>query len=174
MRRKVVIALAVLIFVNAAPVCGQGRRVGTFRFEASRGGHVAKVVFRTRAFDTSRHRVEPGNFQNRIDGRVAYGAEGIPKVEIASMRYFFNGREVVVPRRLYSDCYDPNFDKWNFKMRFARDRRTVLVTMNGSDGAGVVLQKFSEHTRCCAYTTSWAATNCGQKIFCNTTSKPVS
>ena len=33
----------------------------------------------------------------------------------------------------------------------------------------VVLQKFSEHTRCCAYTTSWAATNCGQKIFCNTT-----
>ena len=29
----------------------------------------------------------------------------------------------------------------------------------------VVLQKFSEHTRCCANTTSWAATNCGQKNF---------
>jgi hypothetical protein len=68
------------------------------------------------------------------------------------LRLFFNGREVAVPRRLYSDCFDPSYGEGSLAVKFGDDPRTVFVFMHGSDGAGVydvvwVLRRDGRHSR---------------------------
>ena len=88
-----------------------------------------------------------------VDGHVALGAEGgTPAVEIESFRFILDGREVPVPRRLYSDCFNPSTDPRYLALRFGQDAGSVFVFMNGSDGAGVydvvwVLRKDGRHSR---------------------------
>jgi len=152
MRKSLTTVVALLFLAGASTVCAQDKRIGTFQFE-KKGSHTAKVLFQTRAFDRSNHQVEYGNFHNRVDGRVAYGAESVPSVEISSVKFFFDGRVIKVPRSLYSDCYNPNFDSRMFvKMRFSRDLQSVIISMSGSDGAGgyeVIwrLKKNGKHSR---------------------------
>jgi hypothetical protein len=152
MHKSLATVVALLFLANASTVCAQDKRIGTFQFER-KGSHTAKVVFKTRAFDRSKHKVEYGNFHNRVDGRVAYGAEGLPSVEISSLEFFFDGKRIRVPRRLYSDCYNPNFNSPMFvKMRFSHDLQSVSISMSGADGAGgyeVIwrLRKNGKHTR---------------------------
>jgi hypothetical protein len=149
---KSLAAVVTLFFAGASIVCAQDKRIGTFQFE-SKASHTAKVIFQTRAFDRSKHKVEYGNFHNRVDGRVAYGAESVPSVEISSVKFFFDGRAIKVPRSLYSDCYNPNFDSQKFvKMRFSRDLQSVIISMSGADGAGGYevtwrLRKNGKHSR---------------------------
>lgn len=141
-----------LFLTGASTLCAQDKRIGTFQFE-KKGSHTAEVIFQTRAFDRSKHKVEFGNFHNRVDGRVAYGAESFPSVEISSVEFFFDGRRIKVPRSLYSDCYNPNFDSPMFvKMRFSRDLQSVIISMSGADGAGSYeviwrLRKNGKHSR---------------------------
>ena len=152
MHKSLATVVGLLFLAGASTVCAQDKRIGTFQFE-KKGSHDAKVIFQTRAFDRSRHKVEYGNFHNRVDGRVAYGAESIPSVEISSVEFFFDGRRIKVPRRLYWDSYNPNFDSPMFvKMRFSRDLQSVIISMSGADGAGgyeVIwrLRKNGKHSR---------------------------
>src|SRR5205823_13269782 len=135
-------------------VLPQSKRIGVFRFQRRNKAHVARIIIRASPFDTSKHKKsydeKTGN--NLIDGRVAYGAEGTPEAEIASIRFYFDGTEIKCPKWLYADCYDPNFNDGLFKLRFSRDGRGILVTMGGSDGAGGygvvwILKKDGEHSR---------------------------
>ena len=72
-----------------------------------------------------------------VDGRPAIGTDGnIPGVEIESMRFYLDGREIKIPRRLYADCFDPKFGSDYVTLEFGRDFRGVVVRMSGSDGAG--------------------------------------
>jgi hypothetical protein len=87
-----------------------------------------------------------------IDGRVAYGAEVIPQAEIKSIRFYLDGKTIKVPKRLYSDCYDPNLRDNPLTLRFSDDFQSVFVSMWGSDGAGGynviwVLRKNGRHSR---------------------------
>lgn len=111
-------------------------KLGTFQFEKTEGGHTAKIIFQTKEFDPSKHRVEYGNFHNRVDGRIAYGAESVPTVEISSIRFLFDGKEIEVPQILYRDCYNPNFESPYVKVRFSQNYDGVIVSMSGADGAG--------------------------------------
>src|ERR1043165_5294682 len=131
-------------------------KLGTFQFEETEGSHTAKIIFQTKVFDLSKRRVEYGNFHNRVDGRIAYGAESVPTVKISSVRFLFDGKEIKVPRRLYRDCYNPNFESTYVKVRFSRNYDGLIVSMAGADGAGAyeVIWRFNQNGK-----HSWSTTD---------------
>jgi hypothetical protein len=143
-----------LVLIIAAGNFAQPGGMRTFRFEKKEGSHTARVVFRTRLFGRARHgsaRVVRG--QTMVDGRAAVGTDGnIPGVEIDSMRFYLDGEEIKIPKRLYADCFDPNFGEDYVSLKFGRDVRSVIVSMSGSDGAGAyqaiwTLRKSGRHHR---------------------------
>jgi len=116
----------------------QSNRIGTFKFEKRQGTHKSLVIFHTRAFQPSKHRVtKTRNYQTIVDGRLAHGTDGnVPDIDIGSIKLFLDGREVAIPRKQYSDCFEPNLDGSYLAIRFGRDFQSVIITMSGSDGAG--------------------------------------
>jgi len=136
-------------------------REGTAEFTVSKAAHSAKLIFTSRIFVPSAHRIVRTKNCVTIDGRKPIGTDcGVPGVEIASMRLFFDGEEIVIPKRLYSDCYEPpRFGEFkegsknnNVAIKFSDDLKAVFVFMAGSDGAGVydaiwILRKDGRHSR---------------------------
>ena len=144
------LVLLSLVTPNAA---GQFERIGTYTFHAAKGGIGVRVVITNAPFDPSKHKVgyDP-NIGNLVDGRLAYGAEAVPRTRIKSIGVHFDGRRVNIPRRFFADCYDPNLEPEYVKLRFARDLQTIFVTMLGADGAGAYivvwhLRRNGRHTR---------------------------
>ena len=127
-----------LILIISAGVFAQSNGIKTFQFEKKEGSHTARVVFRTRLFTRAKHRsagVVRG--QTMVDGRPAIGTDGnIPGAEIDSMRFYLDGKEIIIPRRLYADCFEPNFGDDYVSLKFGRGFQSVIVSMSGSDGAG--------------------------------------
>jgi hypothetical protein len=154
MRRHIVLAVLLTLILNSS---ARARDIEAFRFEVRKGTHRAALILKTKAFDPSKHRMRLKMFGElgltMVDGRVALGAEGgTPSVEIESFRFILDGKEVRVPRRLYSDCFNPGTDASRFVLKFGQDTQSVFVFMNGSDGAGVydvvwVLRKDGRHSR---------------------------
>jgi hypothetical protein len=150
-----------VVLILACAACAYAQRapagkVGAFRFEDKREGHASRLVFRTGAFEPSKHRITHGPEDVRrleVDGRLALGVdETTPRVEIKSVQFYFDGRRVAVPRRLYSDCFDPNFGAEYFAVKNGDDGASMLVFMAGSDAAGGyevvwVLRKDGRHSR---------------------------
>ena len=127
-----------LVLIISAGASAQSKRVETFQFEKRAGPHVARVVFRTRRFARAGHRsTRVVRGQTMVDGRPAIGTDGnIPGVEIVSMRFYLDGKEIKIPKRLYADCFDPKFGDDYVTLEFGGEFRGVVVTMSGSDGAG--------------------------------------
>lgn len=148
--------LAFLLLIPAAAYA-QSEKVGTFQFAEKKGRHAARLVFRTGAFARSRHKITYGKRSDlavlEVDGRAALGVDGdAPRVEIRSMDFYFDGKRVAVPRRLYSDLYEPNFGKGHFAAKLGDDGNSLLEFMAGSDAAGAykviwVLRKDGRHSR---------------------------
>lgn len=146
------VMLSLLIISTSA--VAQADKVGTFKFEKKTGSHVVRVVFHTRTFERSRHRITGDEtHQTSIDGRPAIGTDGnFPQVEIDSMRVYFDGQEVKVPSRLYADCFEPHLGKGDVKLKVGSDFQSVTIEMSGSDGAGGYemtwrLKKNGRHSR---------------------------
>ncbi len=77
-------------------------REGIAEFTETKRNHTARIIFETKLFDARKRSV--GRMGNciTIDGRIPLGTDrGMPKVEIASMRFFLDGREIPIPRSLY-------------------------------------------------------------------------
>jgi hypothetical protein len=154
MRRKIVLAVLLTLILNSS---ARARDIEAFRFEARSGTHTVTLLLKTKAFDPSRRRMKLKKvgelLVTTVDGRVALGAEGgTPSVEIESFRFILDGREVPVPRRLYSDCFNPGTSPGRLTLKFGQDAGSVFVFMQGSDGAGVydavwVLRKDGRHSR---------------------------
>src|SRR5260370_1013378 len=104
MKKLVVVIILLVGFANAF---AQSRRTGTFHFQTKKTGHSAKVIFRIKDFDSTKKVSYDPKIGNTVNGHRAYGAESTPEAEIASIKLFFDGRQIKIPRRLYSDCYDP-------------------------------------------------------------------
>ena len=143
-----------LVLLMSAGVPAQSKGVETFQFEKKAGPHTARVVFRTRRFARAGHRsAKVVRGQTVVGGRPAIGTDGnIPGVEIESMRFYLDGKEVRIPRRLYADCFDPHLGNDYVTLEFGRGFGGVVVTMSGSDGAGAYqavwrLRKDGRHSR---------------------------
>ena len=143
-----------LVLIISAGVFAQFTETRTYKFEEKEGSHTARVVFRTKVFARARHRsTKVVRGQTIVDGRPAIGTDGnIPAVEIDSMRYYLDGKEIRIPSRLYADCFEPHFGNDYVTLKFGRDLQSVIISMSGSDGAGgyqVIwrLRKNGQHRR---------------------------
>src|SRR6266850_7655411 len=88
----------------------RGTPTGTAEFNVREGAHTAKVIFTSKTFVPSAHKIVRTKDCLTIDGSKPIGTDcSVPSAEIASMRLFIDGREIVIPKRLYSDCYQPPF-----------------------------------------------------------------
>jgi hypothetical protein len=150
---KFVIVVVVLLS-SLTSTFAQSEQIAAYQFKRSKGKHTARIVIRNGRFDSSKHKVgyDQRTGKNLMDGRVAYGAEAIPRTQIKSIEFYFDGRRIKVPRWLYADCYNPNLESEYVNVGFSRDLQKVLVTMWGADGAGAygvvwVLSKNGEHSR---------------------------
>ena len=157
--------LILLIAILCGGICAQAqdKSIGTFSFETRRGTHVAKIVFRTKSFNRSEHRViQHPDRCVKIDGHEPLGTDcGMPTVELESMRLYFDGREIPITRRLYANSYQPalrkdySLDDYKnnyFALRIGDDMESVFAFMSGGDGAGSyqvlwVLRKDGRHSR---------------------------
>ena len=144
---------AIVLSLVAPNTYAQSERIGTYTFRASKKNHSVRVVITNAPFDPSKHKVgyDP-KIGNLVDGRVAYGAESVPRTQINSLAFYFDGRRLNIPRRLFADCYNPNLEPEYVKLVFGRDPQTVFVTMLGADGAGAYivvwhLRRTGRHTR---------------------------
>jgi hypothetical protein len=142
------------VLIISASALAQANKTGTFKFEKKAGSHLVRVVFHTRTFERSRHKITgDATHQTSIDGRPAIGTDGnFPKVEIDSMRVYFDGQEIKIPSRLYADCFEPHLDKDDVKLKVGSDFQSVTIEMLGSDGAGGYemtwrLKKNGRHSR---------------------------
>jgi len=143
----------VVIALGCIDAPAKSRRIGNYDFHLSRSGHKVALIIRNAPFESSKH--SHGYNENigpLVDGRKAYGAESIPRTQIKSIVLYFDGRPIKVSRWLYSDCYNPNLESEYVKLRLARNRQTVFVTMDGADGAGAytvvwVLKRNGRHSR---------------------------
>jgi hypothetical protein len=150
MKNLIAIAILLLGFTNTL---AQSQRIGAYQFQKSKGNHTVRIVIRNELFDSSRHNVGyDENIGNLVDGRRAYGAEAVPRTQIKSIEFYFDGRKIKVQSWLYADCYNPNLERAYVNIRFSRDLRSVLVTMWGADGAGAygvvwILRKNGKHSR---------------------------
>jgi hypothetical protein len=149
--------LPTILLAITASVSAQSGKVGTFRFVKKVGRHTARLAFRTGAFDRQNHRI---SYSKRldlevldVDGRMALGVDGnIPRTEIQAIEFYLDGKRVAVPRRLYADCFEPDFGKRSFAIKAGDDGGSLLVFMAGSDAAGGylvtwVLRKDGRHSR---------------------------
>jgi len=138
------------------------QREGAAEFVERKRNHTARIIFETKLFDARKHKIGRTRDCITIDGRVPLGTDcNIPQIEIASMRFFFDGNEIQIPKKLYSDCYTPPYFKdykrrgWIDKylqIKFSDDFTHVFVFLSAGDGAGVydviwVLSKDGRHTR---------------------------
>ena len=151
--RTIGFCCVVILSLIAPNTLGQSNRIGAYKFRASKNNHSVRVVITNAPFDPSKHKVGyDTNLGNLVDGRVAYGAESVPRTKIKSIVVYFDGQRVNVSHRLYADCYNPNLEPDYVKLRFGRDLKTVFVTMGGADGAGAytvvwALRRNGQHTR---------------------------
>lgn len=135
---------------------------GTAEFTEKKGIHDVRLILTSRIFKQSRHRIRRAKGCVTIDGRAPLGTDcGLPKVEIASMRLFLDGKRIPISRGLYSDCYSPPFFKdyqargimnKYLAIKLGDDMKSVFVFLAAGDGAGVydviwVLRKDGHHAR---------------------------
>ena len=154
--------LGSLLLLTTLHGAAQAKNDESFTFERKRAGHTVKVVFTTRPFEPSRHRITKRKGCPLIDGRMPYGTDcGLPNSEIAAIKFYFDGREVRVPKRLYADCFSPLFSqkyiadgtiKNYFALRIGDDLQSAFVFMSGGDAAGSyqvlwVLRRDGHHAR---------------------------
>ena len=150
---RAIVFCYVLLCLLAPSVSGQSKRIGAFKFRASKNNHNVRIVIRNAPFEPAKHRLSyDKNIGNLIDGRLAYGAEAVPRTQIKSIALYFDAQHVNVPRRLYVDCYNPNLEPAYVKLRLSRDGQTLFFTMDGADGAGAyivvwALRRNGRHTR---------------------------
>jgi hypothetical protein len=138
------------------------QREGAAEFVTKKQNHTARIIFESKLLDPRKHKIRESGGCVTIDGHLPLGTDcGMPQVEIASMRFFFDGKEIPIPRKLYSDCYSPPYFKtysdrgWIDKylnIKFSDDLRSVFLFLAAGDGAGVydaiwVLRKDGTHTR---------------------------
>jgi hypothetical protein len=152
--RAIGLSCVVILSLVAPDTLGQSKRIGAYKFRASKKNHNVRLVITNAPFDPSKHKVghDQRTGENLIDGRVAYGAEAIPRTQIKSIALYFDGQRINIAHPLYADCFNPNLELEYVKLRFGRDLQTVFVTMDGADGAGAyivvwALRRNGRHTR---------------------------
>ena len=113
-------------------------------------GHKIEATFSSKAFDSKHHKIvsparESGE-SARIDGKQPIGTDRTANAQTEFSRFEvrWDGNAVSIPTSLYSDCFNPDLkrkegwwdDKGTVYFLSSQDGSSLLIQMNGSDGAG--------------------------------------
>jgi hypothetical protein len=143
----------------------QSVRASEFRDTLVVGKDTITVFINSIPFRASAHRIDSsGAIVERIDGRKAYGTDGdIPHNEIGTFKVTWGGRPIRIPKRLYSDCFEPILtdafahvesgeEPLVIQAVESEDGSSVLIDMYGGDAAGSyevwwIISKNGKHSR---------------------------
>lgn len=76
----------------------------TVEFVESNGAHKVKIIVKTKPFDAKAHKIKTVESSTVIDGKRALGTDGgIPRTEIELIKLVFDGKEISIPKSLFSD-----------------------------------------------------------------------
>ena len=147
----VLMILAVCGLILALPVRPETKSTSTQILKAHNGKHWLRVRLVQGPLRKDRNKVEGSGTKTRLNGKPEWNKDGsknwqgtdggAPYSEFYTFEVIVDGKSWVVPKRLYQDCYEPNFNTqpdgdprvWAW---LAKDGQTVTIKMWASDGAG--------------------------------------
>ncbi len=103
------------------------------------GGHEATVTAQEKPFVAVDHQINKDlhGMITEIDGKPFLGTDGsLPRSELVSLNVSFGGKQVHVPKKFLTNCFDPNLGKNYFHVTIGDDLQSVYIFMSASDGAG--------------------------------------
>lgn len=133
----------------------------TFESIKRNSSNSVKLVFKTKPFSRGKRKIEVIDKNTMIDGRFALGTYGnTPSIEIESIGLFWNDVEIPVPKKFYADCFEPDFEGGNFRLKFSDENRikfsddgeSLMAFMAGGNAAGGymiywIFRKDGNHSR---------------------------
>lgn len=121
----------------------------TFEISKRLGGKQVRVRFEKQYFQLRDRKVTFNAKDNRlyVDNSIAYGhdydtdmfkrtpADEVIREELKSFQVWINGKESIVPKHLWSTCFEPHLGQIYVNV-FSGKRGAIVVSCSGSDGAG--------------------------------------
>ena len=106
-----------------------------------------KIIIKTSEFEKENRKLKfdsIGIFLEKIDGKDIYGTDGnIPRKEISDFYLIVNGKKIEIPKKHYSDLFEPtieclndNDDLYCYTVGYLNGKGEIILTMQNSDGAG--------------------------------------
>jgi len=154
---------SVVTICSLSLIASAGEDSESVTFSATVAGHRIQATLSSKPFDSKRHKItspapESGESVH-IDGKRPIGIDRIAdaQTEFSRFEISWDGKVVLVPRSLYSDCFNPNLRRkegwWDDKNTVyflpSQDASSLLIQMQGSDGEG-------------SYFASWVITSNGK------------
>lgn len=103
-------------------------------------GNSLALFMRSGPFEKAHHKITGSKEDPLVDGKRALGTDGgLPFTEFMDFTVTVNGKAWKFPRKLWSDCYEPNLYAGKDKSVWASlspDASKLAIGMHGSDGAG--------------------------------------
>ena len=131
MRKLLVVFVSIFLFTL------NGYAQKTVEFVKSNSAHNVKIIVKIKPFNRKTHKIKTVEYSTIVDGKRALGTDGgVPRTEIESIKLVFDGKEVSIPKTLFSDCYEPNLENDYFKLKIGDDGGSVMAFMTGGDAAG--------------------------------------
>jgi hypothetical protein len=172
---RIVIVIFVLIVTSSSLLLGQTsikKQTDFFRDSTIVGKDTIRVFINKIPFRKNAHHIDSSKTEfgvahrgrdtsyiiGRIDGNKIFGTDGeIPRYEIGRFEVSWNGRPVIIPKSLYSDCFEANFKHGDdapamIEIVTSEDSSRVLIEMHGSDAGGSytvwwIISKNGKHSR---------------------------
>lgn len=144
MHRLVMLALLITTCALPTPSFGQAIQA-PFSGTRTWRGAASSVTFRVVPFDERRHTLlrhaEESHVVMKIDGRDYSGSDGyVPRSELASINARLRRQQIVVPRSLFRDLFNPSVEHGGEVKIRGSDR--VEFELLGGDGAGAFRARF--------------------------------
>jgi hypothetical protein len=130
---------------------GTSHNNAVIHYTSKAGGNVS-ILIASSPFNNFKHKVNYDTVFNsddkekyycqiqNINGRKAYGIDGdIPKNEIEEFKIEWNNHWLKIPKRAYSDLFEPHPD---IEAYLSKNNTLLFIYLYGSDGAGSYAVKF--------------------------------
>ena len=106
-------------------------------------GKEIQVVLSTEKFDKSKHSFkyhkEYRDIIEKIDGKLFWGTDGMPKREYKSIEIKIRGKQVPIPKSAYNDLYESSLYIEFNSVHYDKDNDILYIVANNGDGAGAYM-----------------------------------
>lgn len=103
-------------------------------FSASLAKHTALIKVKYKPFDRAIHGFAS---DTAVKEKRLVGTDfSVPDREFEYFKAFFDGKEIAIDKKWYTDLYNPNFADGFFRIAIGDDLKSLFVFMNGASAAG--------------------------------------